>query len=84
MNARPLYLGGKWRHTGGTIDVVNPANGETLARVCTIDRDAVAEVIADAHRAFAGWRALSGKTRGEYLRKIADELERRSAEEHLR
>jgi succinate-semialdehyde dehydrogenase / glutarate-semialdehyde dehydrogenase len=80
MNARPLYLGGKWRHTERTIDVVNPANGEILARVCTIEPGAVAEVITDAHRAFAGWRALSGKTRGEYLRKIADELDRRGAE----
>ena len=30
--------------------------------------------ITDAHAAFPAWRALTGKARGEFLHKIADEL----------
>jgi succinate-semialdehyde dehydrogenase/glutarate-semialdehyde dehydrogenase len=45
-----------------------------------IDRPRLAHAIRDAHAAFAGWREVTGKARGEYLRKIASELERRRDE----
>ncbi|MDO8541565.1 MAG: NAD-dependent succinate-semialdehyde dehydrogenase [Opitutaceae bacterium] len=80
MNARPLYLGGQWRQTDTTLTVLNPSNGEKLGEVCTVPRPVVAQAIADAHAAFPAWRALTGKARGEYLRKIAAELERRGDE----
>jgi succinate-semialdehyde dehydrogenase / glutarate-semialdehyde dehydrogenase len=80
MKAYPLYLNGQWVHTKKTIRVVNPANGEVFAEVCTIDRAAVAQAVTDAHAAFQGWRALTGKARGDFLKKIADELERRRDE----
>ncbi|HVU35138.1 MAG TPA: NAD-dependent succinate-semialdehyde dehydrogenase [Opitutaceae bacterium] len=79
-NPRPLYLGGKWRHTGTTLRVVNPATSEPFDEVCTIRRTDVAEALHDAHRAFPAWRALTGRTRGDYLRKIADALEQRASE----
>jgi len=80
MKVYPLYLNGQWVSTQKTIRVVNPSTTEVFAEICTIDRPAVAQAVKDAHAAFAGWRALTGKARGDFLRKIADELERRRDE----
>lgn len=80
MSARPLYLGGKWHSTASTLRVFNPATGEAFAEVCTVRRADVAKAVADAHAAFAAWRKLPGRTRGDYLRKIADAMEQRSAD----
>jgi succinate-semialdehyde dehydrogenase / glutarate-semialdehyde dehydrogenase len=80
MSARPLYLSGEWRRTATSVRVVNPATGETIGEVCTLTRPEVASAIQAAHRALPAWRALTGKARGEFLRKIADQVERRSDE----
>jgi succinate-semialdehyde dehydrogenase / glutarate-semialdehyde dehydrogenase len=80
MKTYPLYLNGQFVTTQKTIRVVNPATTEVFAEVCAVDRAAVAKAVADAHAAFPAWRALTGKARGEFLRKIADELERRRDE----
>ncbi|HTV42116.1 MAG TPA: NAD-dependent succinate-semialdehyde dehydrogenase [Candidatus Sulfotelmatobacter sp.] len=80
MKTYPLYLNGQFVTSQKTIRVVNPATTEVFAEVCAIDRAAVAQAVKDAHAAFPAWRALTGKARGEYLKKIADELERRRDE----
>ena len=80
MNLHSLYLGGKWVNSGAAIRVVNPATGEAFAEVCTIERAAVARAIANAHAAFSKWREFTGKERGEFLRKMAVELDRRREE----
>ena len=80
MQPAPLYLNHQFIICEPFIDVRNPANGELIAHVSTIDRVRVAAAIDDAHAAFAAWRKLTGKARGAYLHKIADELERRLAE----
>ncbi len=80
MKTYPLYLNGQWVHTKTVLSVGNPATGEPFAEACTVDRARVAEAVRDAHAAFQGWRQLTGKTRGAYLKSIADELERRSEE----
>lgn len=77
MNPRLLYLAGRWHHTESTLRVFNPATGEPFAEVCTVPRAEVAQAIQDAHAAFPAWRGLTGRTRGDYLRKIADALEQR-------
>ncbi len=80
MKLHPLYLNGKWVHTGSPLRVLNPATGEVVGEVCTVGRSAVAQAIADGHAAFLDWRQRTGKARGEYLNKIAGELERRRDE----
>ncbi len=80
MKVYPLYLNGKFVTTQKTIRVVNPSSTEVFAEICTIDRAAVAQAVADAHAAFPAWRALTAKARGDFLKKIADELERRREE----
>ena len=77
MTALPLYLNGQWVHTPTKIGVVNPALGETFSEVCTVDRAAVGKALIHAQAAFEQWREIPGKQRGEYLEKIADELQRR-------
>ena len=80
MKVYPLYLNGQWVTTQKTIRVVNPSTTEVFAEVCTVDRAVVAQAVKDAHAAFPAWRALTPKARGDFLKKIADELERRKDE----
>jgi succinate-semialdehyde dehydrogenase/glutarate-semialdehyde dehydrogenase len=80
MNALPLFLGGKWHHTADSITVNNPATNEPLAKVCVVGRPVVAQAIRDAHAAYPGWRALTGKQRGDQLRGIASQLNQRKEE----
>ena len=80
MKTYPLYLNGEFVQSDPVWDVINPADGEVCARVSTIDRARLAQAIADAHTAFAGWRQLTAKARGEVLRRIAAELDSRRDE----
>jgi succinate-semialdehyde dehydrogenase / glutarate-semialdehyde dehydrogenase len=80
MKAHPLYLNGQFVRTEKTIRVVNPSTTEVFAEICTVDRAAVAQAVHDAHAAFPAWRALTGKARGAFLDKIADEVEQRRDE----
>jgi succinate-semialdehyde dehydrogenase/glutarate-semialdehyde dehydrogenase len=80
MKTYPLYLNGEFVVSEPAWDVVNPASGEAFAKISTIDRRRLAQAIADAHSAFAGWRQLTAKARGEYLRRLASEVERRRDE----
>ena len=80
MQTYPLYLNGQFVPSEPAWDVTNPADGEVFARISTVNRARVAQAIADAHAAFAGWRQLTAKARGEFLRRIASELENRREE----
>ena len=80
MKTYPLYLNGAFVPSEPAWNVINPASGEVCAKVSTIDRRRLAQAIADAHAAFAGWRGLTAKVRGEYLRRMAAELDRRRDE----
>src|SRR5688500_4263886 len=80
MKTYPLYLNGEFVPTDKTLSVKNPANGEVFAKVSTADRARVSHAVKDAHAAFAGWRALTAKARGEFLYKIPVELENRRDE----
>jgi len=80
MKTHPLYLNGELVTTEATWEVTNPANGRPVARVSTTSRARLAEAIADGHAAFPAWRALTGKERGQYLHRWADQLEARREE----
>jgi succinate-semialdehyde dehydrogenase/glutarate-semialdehyde dehydrogenase len=80
MSARPLYIGGKWHTSATSVRVLNPADGETVGEVHTVDRPVVRRAISDAHAAFPAWRSLTAKERGERLRAVADQLGRRQEE----
>src|SRR5690349_18752275 len=80
MKTYPLYLNGEFVVTEKTLSVTNPGTGEAFAKMSAVDQSRVAQAIKDAHAAFAGWRALTAKARGEFLHKIANEIERRRDE----
>lgn len=80
MKTYPLYLNGAWGNSQPEWPVVNPATGEKFAKISTVTRSRVAQGLKDAHSAFQSWRQVPGKARGEYLKKIADEVERRQDE----
>jgi succinate-semialdehyde dehydrogenase / glutarate-semialdehyde dehydrogenase len=76
----PLYLNGEFITTNRQFPVTNPSTGQVIGQMSALDRPRLAQAITDAQNAFAGWRGLTAKARGEYLHKIADELERRRDE----
>ncbi len=80
MKIYPLYLNGEFITTEQVKTIVNPATAEPFANIATIDRTRVAQAISDAHTAFAGWRKLTGKARGEFLHAIANNVENRKDE----
>lgn len=80
MKTSALYLNGEWVQTRESLRVVNPATGEAFAAMSVVGRGEVAKAIERAHQAFLSWRKQTGKARGEYLQKIANELERRKDE----
>ncbi len=80
MKIYPLYLNGEFVTTDRHFSVRNPATTEVIAEMSAVDRPRLKQAIQDAHAAFAGWRALTAKARGEFLHKIAHELERRRDE----
>src|SRR3954471_4388672 len=80
MKTYSLYLNGEFVSSEPSIAVVNPATGESFARISTIDRTRVAQAVKDAQAAFKEWRKLTGKARGDFILKIAAELDRRRDE----
>jgi succinate-semialdehyde dehydrogenase/glutarate-semialdehyde dehydrogenase len=80
MEIYPLYLNGEFVTTDQHFSVRNPATAEVIAEMSAVDRPRLKKAIQDAHAAFALWRALTAKARGEFLHKIARELERRREE----
>src|ERR1700723_796720 len=80
MKIYPLYLNGEFVTTDRHFSVRNPATAQVIAEMSAVDRPRLKQAIHDAHAAFASWRALTAKARGEFLHKIANELERRRDE----
>jgi succinate-semialdehyde dehydrogenase/glutarate-semialdehyde dehydrogenase len=80
MTTRPLYLNGQFVTAQACQPVRNPATSEVVAQMSTCGRDRVAQALVDAHAAFQSWRNVVGRTRGDFLLKIAAEVERRKDE----
>lgn len=80
MKTYPVYLNGSFVLTERSFEVKNPAADVAFARMSAVGPAEVIQAIRDSHSAFGGWRALTAKARGEFLLKIAAEIERRSDE----
>jgi succinate-semialdehyde dehydrogenase/glutarate-semialdehyde dehydrogenase len=80
MKTYGLYLNGRFVQTEQQMPVTNPATEEVLAQVCTVERSVVKRAIDDAHQAFASWRKIPARGRGDYLLTIAHEVEKRADE----
>lgn len=58
----------------------DPATREVVGRVATVDAEGVRAALDDAAAAWPGWRRLTGKERGAYLRAIARGVDARADE----
>jgi succinate-semialdehyde dehydrogenase/glutarate-semialdehyde dehydrogenase len=68
------YVGGRWidADSGETFAVTNPATGEEIARVPRLGAAETRRAIEAAEAAFPGWRARTGKERGQILRRFSE------------
>ncbi|MEN0134559.1 MAG: aldehyde dehydrogenase [Rhodococcus sp. (in: high G+C Gram-positive bacteria)] len=81
-NATPalqMYVSGTRidAHSQIAIDVVDPAFEKVIGQIADGDETDVDRAVRAADDALAGWSSLAPGRRGEYLRAIADEFERR-------
>lgn len=67
---------GEWTDTRGgeSFDVVDPATGETFARVVAGDAALVDRAVESSRAAYPLWRDLSPRERGSYLRRVAERV----------
>lgn len=79
------FIGGQWiaAASGRAFDVINPANGQTVARVPDMNENDTKAAVDAAQKALPAWKALTGKERSKILYKWyqaivdhADELAR--------
>lgn len=63
------YINGRWVDgAAGTVDVTNPANGESVATIANGDAADAARAVEAASAAFKGWSRLTAKVRAGILR----------------
>jgi aldehyde dehydrogenase (NAD+) len=67
-----LFIGGRFApHAGGSIDVLDPADGHSIAGVAAADAEDVDRAVRAARQALSGpWGQLSPADRGRVLSKI--------------
>ncbi len=77
-----FYINGQWVEPigKGTSEVINPANGEISATVAYGNAEDVNAAVSAAKTAFDAWSRTSAAQRADFLRKIAAEGEKRSAD----
>src|SRR5438105_8409580 len=81
MTSAALYLNGRFiTPANKPVIIIDPATEQPFGQVATLDRAGVHQAIADAHAALPAWRNLPAIRRADFLLKIAEELNRRSAE----
>ncbi|MDH4308425.1 MAG: aldehyde dehydrogenase family protein, partial [Acidimicrobiia bacterium] len=71
----PGVFAGSWLDpTGPTLEVTNPATGETIATVAQATPEQYDQAVAAASAAFDRWRMLPAPKRGEYIRLLGNAL----------
>jgi 1-pyrroline dehydrogenase len=71
------FVGGTWVDSGGgeTMDVLNPATGETIAQVQASTAEDVDNAVEAASAAYGDWRDATPAERAELLLKLADVID---------
>jgi len=64
------YINGEWvgADDGATVDVLNPANGELVATICSLGAEETRRAIEAANKAMSTWKLRSVKERSNILR----------------
>jgi len=75
-------VGGEWvdAASGETMDVINPATGETIADVPRCSAEDVDRAVTAANTALPAWLDATPKERSELLHKLADVLDANAEE----
>ncbi|HWQ38310.1 MAG TPA: aldehyde dehydrogenase family protein [Burkholderiales bacterium] len=68
------YCGGAWLASPRSFASINPASGEPIAEVGRASAVELEQVMAAAVESFTRWREVPAPERGEWVRRIADEL----------
>jgi 1-pyrroline dehydrogenase len=76
------FIGGEFvdSASGKTLDVLNPARDEVIARVPASDKEDVDRAVEAAAKAFETWRETTPQDRSLILLKLADAMEARAEE----
>ena len=76
------FVGGEWvdAASGETMEVVNPATGETIAAVPSCSADDVDRAVEAAKKALPEWLDATPKERSELLHKLADVMDEHAEE----
>src|ERR687886_1615001 len=76
------FVGGEWvdASDGGTMEVLNPATGETIAEVPSASAEDVDRAVQAAKRALPEWLETTPAERAEILLKLADALDEHADE----
>jgi aldehyde dehydrogenase (NAD+) len=72
-----LFINNEWRHadSGDTLDVINPATEETIARVPSAGQVDLDRAVTAARAALDGpWPALSARERGRLVWRLGEKL----------
>lgn len=75
---RTHYVGGRWLDAEPSLEVVNPATEEVLARVADGGADVAGQALDAAVAAQAEWAATDPRERSEYLRAAFDRVHERA------
>lgn len=70
----PLLIGGKWEESDSNIDVINPFNNQTVARVCRATWDQAERALNLAHLAGPSMASLPSYKKADILERIASSL----------
>lgn len=81
MNTQ-LFIDGQFvpAKNGGTIDVLNPSNGELITTIAAAEAEDIDIAVAVAKQAFPSWAATPAAERGRLLLKLADLIEEHTEE----
>lgn len=79
MNGR-LLIDGKWVECNKKLESLNPATGEIIGTVCLGGEKEVNAAVKVARQAYESWKNTNIWSRAELLKKIADEIIRRTDE----
>ena len=76
------FVGGEWvdAASGETMEVINPATGETIAEVPSCSAEDVDRAVAAANKALPDWLDSTPKERSELLHKLADVMDEHAEE----
>jgi 1-pyrroline dehydrogenase len=71
------FIGGQWvdSASGKTLDVVNPANGQVIAKVPASGKEDVDRAVEAAATAFETWQGTTPQERSTALLKLADAID---------